>query len=339
VSGRDVTLPRTIRPVPIHLPPRHELPGTTIGVLGELEFQTLGGARGPEDVVIEEDGAVLTGVDDGRILRVRPGRATPEVVADTGGRVLGIEPHPEGYVVCDAIAGVFLLEPGSGRLDLLFDRVDGEPLRYANNAAVGADGTIYVSQSSTRHPFEATLAEELEGVPSGRLLAHAPASGRTEVLASGLGFANGVAVDPGGGAVIVAESLLARLSRVPVGAGGTGAPEVLADLPGMPDNLAPTADGTGVWVALPAPRSSMLDAVLARPRLRQAIYALLRRLPGGAGAGPGSVVEVGFDGTVRRWLVDPQPPYRNITGAREHDGWLYLAGLTESRLARVRLPT
>jgi hypothetical protein len=52
-------------------------------------------------------GDLVTGVDDGRILRV--GTAGQHVVADTGGRPLGIEPAPDGrLIVYDAA------DPGLG---------------------------------------------------------------------------------------------------------------------------------------------------------------------------------------------------------------------------------
>ena len=59
-------------------------------------------ARGPEDVVIDADGHLYTGLGDGRILR-SPRGGPPTVVADTGGRPLGVEVDADGgLVVCDA---------------------------------------------------------------------------------------------------------------------------------------------------------------------------------------------------------------------------------------------
>ena len=56
------------------------------------------GGRGPEDVIADERGRVLTGVEDGRVLRVdglaEPGRARVETLAETGGRPLGSRTPP-----------------------------------------------------------------------------------------------------------------------------------------------------------------------------------------------------------------------------------------------------
>ena len=68
---------------------------------------------GPEDVVVDEAGRVVTGVDDGRVLRVGPdGRV--EVVADTGGRPLGIELlGDDRLLVCDARRGLLAVDRSS----------------------------------------------------------------------------------------------------------------------------------------------------------------------------------------------------------------------------------
>ncbi|MGC2796300.1 MAG: SMP-30/gluconolactonase/LRE family protein, partial [Mycobacterium sp.] len=43
----------------------------------------------PEDVVADADGNIWTGVEDGRLIRIRPDGGSAQVVADTGGRPLG----------------------------------------------------------------------------------------------------------------------------------------------------------------------------------------------------------------------------------------------------------
>src|SRR5688500_1710035 len=61
------------------------------------------GAVGPEDVAVDDDGRIFTGVEDGRILRVAPDGATVDMVTHVGGRPLGVELHPDGsLIVCNA---------------------------------------------------------------------------------------------------------------------------------------------------------------------------------------------------------------------------------------------
>ncbi|GAA5191542.1 hypothetical protein GCM10023322_49110 [Rugosimonospora acidiphila] len=60
---------------------------------------------------MDAEGNVYTGVRDGRLLCLSPdGQA--RVVADTGGRPLGIEIDPAGdLVVCDAYRGLLRVDP------------------------------------------------------------------------------------------------------------------------------------------------------------------------------------------------------------------------------------
>lgn len=328
----------------VDLPPRRSSGARRLDLGDAIELLPLDGGVGPEDVALDPDGRIYTGVrlfpgvDGGAILRVTPGTGLVEVVANTGGRVLGVEPHPDGFVVCDAERGVFLLDPDSGRLDLLVDRVNGEPLSFANNAAVGPDGTIYFSQSTTRYAFAASLAEEFEAVPSGRLLAFRPHTGETEVLLTGLTLANGVAVLPGRNAVLVAESLACRLQRVCISGQQRGSSTVLdVSLPGCPDNAASSADGARTWVALPAKRTNVTDWFARHPRVRAGVYRLERRRERGQSSGRKSmVIRLGPDSSIDL-EIDLGDRYRHVTGVREHNGHLYLAGLVERALARVKV--
>ena len=123
-----------------------------------------------------------------------------EVVAGTGGRPLGVEVDRDGrLIVCDAERGLLRVDPGTGRVETLVAAgtpIDGAPLRVCNNAAVAADGTIYFSDSSQRFGLEHWKADLLEHSGTGRLLRWG-ADGSSDVLLTGLHFANGVALSPG----------------------------------------------------------------------------------------------------------------------------------------------
>src|SRR5215472_7153950 len=168
---------------------------------------------GPETVVVDADGYLLTGLDGGRILRVRSdGREITEV-ANTGGRPLGIALLPGGgLIVGDAYRGLLRVSSG-GDVEMLADRVNGEPFEFCKDVAVAADGTV-------------------------------------EVLLDGLQFANGVALGPDQAAVFVAETGNYRLTRYWLDGPKAGTAEpLLTGLPGYPWGLALGSDGR-LWVAL-----------------------------------------------------------------------------------------
>jgi strictosidine synthase len=290
------------------------------------------GGIGPEDVVVGRDGSVLCGVEDGRIIRAGPNR--PETVADTGGRPLGLEWDPEGrLIICDAERGLLRLD--DGEVVTLVDSIAGEPLLFANNAAVAADGGIYFSDSSQRFGVHEYRSEILEHSGSGRLLFHRP-DGTTEVLLEGLHFSNGVALAPDESFVLVAETGRYQITRLWLKGPKKGRSEpFVRNLPGIPDNMTTGPDGV-FWVAMFTPRNKQLDLLLPHPRIRRLVGALPEALQ------PQPVrygFVVGFDGSGRliRNLHDPAGGYAPVTGVREHDGWLYLGSLTEPAIARVRL--
>jgi len=116
------------------------------------------GGRGPEDVVADARGRVLTGVEDGRILRLDglldPEAVRVETLADTGGRPLGLELLPDnGLLVCDAERGLLRIDLGDGSVRVLADSVAGEPLRFYSNVAALSDGSVYFTVSSRRYPL------------------------------------------------------------------------------------------------------------------------------------------------------------------------------------------
>src|SRR5690349_4421578 len=96
----------------------------------------LPGGTGPEDVVVDPDGRVISGADDGRIWRWSDESTPPELVADTGGRPLGIEidPRDGSLVVCDARRGLLRVTDG-GAVAVLTDQAAGTPIVFCNNAA------------------------------------------------------------------------------------------------------------------------------------------------------------------------------------------------------------
>jgi sugar lactone lactonase YvrE len=291
--------------------------------------------RGPEDIVIDSRGWVTYGLEDGRIMTSAPDGSEHRLIAETGGRPLGIEFHPDGrLIVCDAHVG--LLAVTTDHVEVLADGYEGVPFRFTNNGAVGDDGSIYFTDTSQRFGLARYRDDLFEHSNTGRLFRRHP-DGSVEVLLDGLSFANGVALSIDGDSVFVAELGEYRIIRHYVSGPKAGTTRVLADnLPGIPDNLSSNRTGI-IWAAMFTPRNQLLDLLLPRPRVR----TLVASLPASLQPQPvryGFVV--GFDeetGAVIHNLQDPTGAYAPITSAREHEGHLWLGSLTEPAVARVPL--
>ncbi|KOG56313.1 strictosidine synthase [Streptomyces griseoflavus] len=305
--------------------------------------------RGPEDVVVDAVGRVLTGVEDGRVLRLDlfpkgsqgavAGVPRAEVIARTGGRPLGLEPLPDGGVlVCDARRGLLRVDPSDGTVRTLADTVDGAPLRFCSNATAAADGTVYFSVSSRRYPLEDWLGDILEHSGTGRLVRLRP-GGRPEVVLDGLQFANGVALAPDESFVTVAETGSRRLTRLWLTGPRAGQRDVLAgDLPGYPDNMSRGSGGL-FWVALAGPRSTSLERLhRGKPALRQAVGSVARHVRPKPGPLTG-VLALDASGRIVHDLRRRSPDYRMVTSVHEHDGHLVLGSLHERALAVCAFPS
>ncbi len=302
--------------------------------LAAAELWPVGG-EGPEDIAIDAQGRISTGLLDGRLLRLPAGGGEPELLADTGGRPLGLEMHPAGgLVVCDAERGLLHLT-ADGALEVLADSFEGEPFEFTNNAAVAADGTIYFTDASKRYGIADYKLDLLEHSGTGRLFALRP-GGRLDLLMEGLQFANGVALDPQERYLLVAETGAYRIRRLWLTPDRPGQDEIFVDnLPGFPDNL---STGVGVfWVAIPSPRDRVLDALLPWPWARR----LVARLPDRFQPQPkrhGFVLGFDAEGKVVHNLQDPSGRVAMTTGVRQHGGRLYVGSLSEATIAVLRWP-
>ncbi len=304
-------------------------------LLSRLSLTPVPGS-GPEDVAVSEDGRVYSGLADGSIVAVDGGRV--RVVARTGGRPLGIEIDADGsLIVCDSLAGLLRVDPGTGSVKVLVAEVAGRPLKFTNNAAVAGDGTIYFSDSSTTTDVTHFKADLLEHGGTGKVLRLDP-QGHLDVIAEGLAFANGVALAQDESSLLVAETGAYRVSRIPLTGPGAGHPSVILDnLPGLPDNMSTGSNGT-FWVAIPSLRNRLLDLLLPRPAfLRRLVWSLPDAVQPDASR-IAFVLGIDEAGQVRHNLQADGSAYHYVTGIREAGGRLWLGSLVESAIASLEWP-
>ncbi|MGW1543066.1 SMP-30/gluconolactonase/LRE family protein [Streptomyces sp. NPDC002309] len=297
------------------------------------------GARGPEDVVTDSRGRVLTGVEDGRILRI-DGLADPAAtrvvtLAETGGRPLGLELLPDGaLLVCDAERGLLRADLTEGTVRVLADSVAGEPLRFCSNAVALPDGSVCFTVSSRRYPLEHWIGEVVEQSGTGRLLRLEPGSERPEVLLDGLQFANGLTVGGDGSFLVVAETSARRLTRFWLSGPRAGQHEPFAEnLPGMPDNLWRGGPDGPFWVALAGPRVAALDLLHRAPgAVRRAVAGAAVRVPFRPPA-QGGVLAFDDEGEVVHHLTHRRPGFRMVTSVCETGGLLVMGSVRERGVA------
>jgi sugar lactone lactonase YvrE len=304
--------------------------------LDDVEVLPVPSGHGPEDVAVDSQGRIYSGTDDGNVWRWPADAhrgATPSLVANTGGRPLGIEvsERDDSLVVCDAYRGLLRID-GKGTITDLAARCAGTSILFCNNAALTAGGVVYFSDSSNRFPVSHWRRDLLEHRPNGRILVYDPGSGRTDVVAEGFYFPNGVALSPDEKSLLVCESVSHRLVRLSL---PDGHMTVLTDLPAYPDNMSSVGDGT-YWIALASPRVAAAERLLPHPMLRRIAAVLPTRFQ----PQPKPYVIAALvdgDGTLLRALHGPSGRYVMATGVRQHGETLWLGSLTEKGIARVAL--
>lgn len=303
-------------------------PNTQLAGLQKID---IGAEHGPEHLAIGPDGKLYAAVTSGKILRMAPDGSQREVFASTGGRVLGFDFDANGRLIAaDAMKGLLSIA-ADGKVTVLTAQVEeGDPIRYADGVVVAPGGTIYFTDASTRFApaqwggtFEASVLDILEQSSTGRVLAYDPASGKTRVLASGLSFANGIALSGDGRTLYVNETGRYRIWKIDA---QSGRREILFDnLPGYPDNLMRGRDGK-IWVGLVKPRNPTIDKLAEKPFMRK----LTLRLPRALWPVPkayGHVFAFNEDGKVLADLQDPSGAYPETTAVLETADRLFIQSL------------
>jgi sugar lactone lactonase YvrE len=289
--------------------------------------------RGAEDVVVDAEGWVYTGTDDGSVYRVSPDGRRIDRVGDTGGRPRGLELLPDGRIlVCDARRGLLALDPRTEGIEALTTLVQGQPMEFCNNAAVHSSGDIWFSDSSQVYGIDRWKADLIENTGSGRLMRRA-ADGSVEVVLDGLRFANGVALAADESYVAVAETAARTVVRRWLTGPRAGQVDRLAeDLPGYPDNIARGSDGL-VWVTIASPTDPVLERLMTAP---MPLRRLAWRLPAAIQPKPkrtARVMALDDAGRVVHDISADAAGYHMVTGVREHAGRVWLASLEEPAIA------
>jgi sugar lactone lactonase YvrE len=329
--------PVPVKPIKWTPPEAPELKGEYVvnQALAAVERLEVGG-RGPEDVIFDQQGRLFTGLEDGRILRMSADGGDLEVLANTGGRPLGLAVDAGGnLIIADADKGLLSVDP-QGQLKLLTNTFEGRKLVLTNHLDVAVDGTIYFSESSNRFPLHDYLGDIIESRPNGRLLAYDPEKDETRLVLDELYFANGVAISSDQSYLLVAETDRYRIRRLWLSGPRAGDVEMfIENLPGFADNLHNNGSDT-FWLALTSPRKSIVDNLAGRPFIRKMIY----RLPDFLIPSPdryGFVLGLDGDGRVIHNFQDPSGSFSETSGATEYEGKLYVGTLSGEAIGRLNL--
>lgn len=305
--------------------------------------------EGPEDIILDRQDNLYTVNRNGSIIRFRaPDYSVREAFARIGGRPLGLAfDRDENLLVCIAGMGVYGVKPDrtvfkvTDRTNRTLTRLkDDSRLYLADDLDVAPDGKIYFSEATTRYELTDWALDGFEGRGNGRLICHDPKTGETRTILKNLTFPNGVCIAHDGKSVLWASTWLCRVYRYWIATEKVGTCEILIDnLPGYCDNINRSSDGK-YWLAFVGLRSPVYDLAMANPGYR---IRMVKQIPPDEwlcpGINYGCVIKFDDNGVVSESLWDPGgKSHPTITSVREHKGYLYIGGLENNRIGRIRLP-
>lgn len=317
--------------------------------LGNTELIGLAQVESPEDVILDEQDNIYCGTRHGDIVRFfAPDYQRMEVYAHIGGQPLGMAFDKKGNLyVCVGGMGLYCVKRNNRAVEKATDEtgrswlsiVDDSRLRLADDLDIAPDGRIFFSEATIRYEMHEWPIDCLEGRGNGRIICYDPSTGQTQTVLKNLVFPNGVCMASDGQSLLFAESWACRIKRYWFDGPKKGTVEVIiANLPGYPDNINRASDGN-YWIAIMGMRSPAFDLAMRSPSFRK---RMVKRLGQDEWLAPninvGCVIKCTEDGEVLESLWDESGEnHPMITSMREHRGYLYLGGISNNRIGRIKL--
>lgn len=314
-------------------------PATPIG-LGRIE--------GPEDVILDRHDNLYAGSRHGDIIRfLAPDYERMEVFAHIGGTPLGMafDRHDNLYV-CIGGMGLYRVTPDR-KVEKATDETnrsyssinDDSRLRLADDLDITDDGRIFFSEATVRFEMHEWATDGLEARGNGRIICFDTNTGKTHTVIRDLKFPNGVCIASDGLSFLFAETWGCSVKRHWFDGPKRGSTEiVLENLPGFPDNINNSSDGH-YWMSLVGMRCPALDLAWKMPGFRKRMAKRVARdewlFPN---INTGCVLKFNEQGEVLETMWDlGGQNHPMITSMREHRGYLYLGGIMNNRVGRLKL--
>ncbi|MEM9361894.1 MAG: SMP-30/gluconolactonase/LRE family protein [Bacteroidota bacterium] len=307
----------------------------------------LKGWQGPEDIAIDKDGNLFSGVhgkddfDTGIIVKIDTnGKHT--VFCDTKSWVSGLEFDNNGNLIgCDSKRGLISIDK-NGQLKVLASKDEkGRDLLIPNDVDIASDGQIYFSNTSSemRFSLENVMKIILESRQDGGLYRYDPKTEKVKTLIDGALFANGVAVSKNDDFVLMVELTTYRVLRYWLKGSKKGKIDVFIDnLPGFPNGISRRPDGS-FWVGFSTSRDENLDKIHPNPLMKKIVFGLPQWMqPQNVPYGmimhlseSGDILKMYYD-TTGEWVAE-------ASSVEESNGFIYIGGDLTNDIVKYQLPS
>ncbi|MFQ6609222.1 MAG: SMP-30/gluconolactonase/LRE family protein [Fidelibacterota bacterium] len=328
-----------------HMTPLRFVPPVAPEMTGPLQPNDLlqsavrlldGQVSGPEDVMKDSNGNLFIANSDGTIIKYTSEGDLIPFFRSTG-RPLGMTMDSQGnLVVCHTNLGLITLTP-DGEMDILVS--NGDQFHLIDDLTISADDVVYFTDASSLDELESFYYDILLHHPLGCVWEYDLKTGKLSKLIEGLYFANGIQLSPDGSFLLVNETSAYRIRKVWLKGSKRGESEVFLDnLPGFPDGLDKSSDGT-YWVSLASPRKKEVDTIYhPRPWLKR----ILMYLPEVIRPSPtryGLILKIDIHGNILNSYHDTTGDVLwSITNVFEADNYLYVGSLFNDAVGVWEIP-
>ncbi|XP_071736251.1 protein STRICTOSIDINE SYNTHASE-LIKE 3-like [Rutidosis leptorrhynchoides] len=338
----------------------------TENLLQKSEIKFMNEIQGPESLAFDPLGrGPYTGVADGRIMFWNGNEWTGFAYTSSNrseicdpkptifgylntehicGRPLGLrfDKRTGDLYIADAYLGLLKVGPQGGLATPIATEAERVPLRFTNDLDIDDEGNIYFTDSSTKYQRRNYLHLVFSADDSGRVLKYDPITKKATVLVRNLQFPNGVSLSKDKSFFVFAEGCKGRLMKYWLKGYKAGTIEVMAILPGHPDNVRTNENGE-FWVAMNSRRSLYTHICALYTNLRTFLLKLpipikFHFLLSVSGRLHAVIVKYSPDGKILKILEDTQGKVvRAVSEVEEKDGKLWMGSVLSSFIAVYHL--
>ncbi|KAJ9558668.1 hypothetical protein OSB04_013282 [Centaurea solstitialis] len=260
------------------------------------------------------------------------------------GRPLGLrfDKSNGNLYIADAYYGLMVVGPNGGYATPLATEIDGKRILFANDLDIHSNGSIFFTDTSKKYNRVNHFFIMLEGEASGRLLRYDPPTKSTHVVLDGLAFPNGVQLSKDQSFLLFTETTNCRLMKLWIEGEKRGKVELVANLPGFPDNIRINEKGQ-FWVAIDCCRTKAQEVLTNNPWMRSVYFRLpfqMRYLARVMGMKMYSVISL-FDeqGEILDVLEDKDGVVMKLVSeVREANGTLWIGTVAHNHIATLAYP-
>ncbi|KAF5728801.1 strictosidine synthase-like [Tripterygium wilfordii] len=260
------------------------------------------------------------------------------------GRPLGLrfDSNTGDLYIADAYHGLLVVGPKGGLATPLATHVDGKPIVFANDLDIHNNGSIFFTDTSRRYDRANHFYILLEGEATGRLLRYDPPTKTTHIVLNGLAFANGVQLSKDQTFLLFTETTNCRLMKFWLEGPEAGNVELVANLPGFPDNVRLNEKGQ-FWVAIVCCRTPAQEILTHNPWIRSFFFRLPIPMSFSAriiGMRMYTMISlVNEQGDILEVLEDPKGVVMKLASeVRQTQGKLWLGSVAHNHIATLPYP-